>query len=365
VPRGAVEAHPRAASDAAARPSLVLRESQARRFERNQVAEVRNREQKLQRFARKIALDRVLRPASFVHWPFDETAGDFAAVQVTGTSSADSNKPGTPVLPLPTRNERGENQGEGKVQETRPALPNPLLPFPGREGEARATSTKYAARLAFAPLSTHATARAEGRWGRALNCDGQLTATALLPPFAQRNPLTVAFWIKVPPDASVAESEPILSGPLASNGDPVEFAWNRAPHQGAFGALRTSVGRGFIIGTTPLRDGQWHHVAVVFSHSLRGPQKMQIKQYVDGRLDRVSAKHFIKAKVKGLGGEPRVVLSGTETLAIGRRQNEQGTAGFRGAIDELFLLDRALSQKEIRILMQQNRLPTRDALAAN
>lgn len=140
VPRGAVEAHPRAASDAATRPSVVLRESQARRFERNQVAEVRNREQKLQRFARKIALDRVLRPASFVHWPFDETAGDFAAVQVTGTSSADSNKPGTPVLPLPTRNERGENQGEGKVQETRPALPNPLLPFPGREGEARATS---------------------------------------------------------------------------------------------------------------------------------------------------------------------------------------------------------------------------------
>ncbi|MBI2950000.1 MAG: FecR domain-containing protein [Verrucomicrobia bacterium] len=314
VLRGAVEAHPRSAVNSPARSSLVLREKQARRFERNQVAEVRNREQKLQRFVRKISLDRVVQPSAFVHWPFNEASGDRAAADSAGTI-ADNNR--------------------------------------------------FDARLASSSSSELTSAHVDGRWDRALNCDGQLAATALVPPFAQRTPRTVAFWIKVPPDASVAESEPILAWAPASGGDHLEFAWNRAPNQGAFGALRTSAGPAFIIGTTPLRDGQWHHVAIVFSHSVRGPLKIQIKQYVDGRLDRVSAKHFAKRKAKEVGAETTVASNGEGTLSIGRRSNERGKAGFRGAIDELFIVGRALSQREIRMLMMQNRLPTPDTFAGN
>jgi ferric-dicitrate binding protein FerR (iron transport regulator) len=354
VLRGAIEAYPRAVSSDPARPSVVLRETQARRFDRNRVAEVRNREQKLLRFVRKVSLDRALQPPAFVHWPFDETEGAQAAAEAIGFGirAVAAGKATPALLPLPAKNVRGEDRGERKAKK------DPLLPSQAREGETDDSANGFAARLAGSNSSNLNAARVPGQRGRALNFDGQLAATALLPPFVHGTPRTVAFWIKIPPDAGVAESEPILAWPLTSDGDTMEFSWNRAPNQGAFGALRTSVGRGFIIGTTPLRDGQWHHVAVVFSHTLRGPQKMQARQYVDGRLDHVSAKHFTKSKVKRLGGEPRLISNGGEKLSMGRRPNEQGKTGFLGTIDELFLLDRALSQKEIRMLMLHNRLPS-------
>ncbi|MBI2947293.1 MAG: HEAT repeat domain-containing protein [Verrucomicrobia bacterium] len=50
------------------------------------------------------------------------------------SSSADS------FLPLPARNEWGEDRGEGKRNKDGPPLPGPLLPWQGREGEIQASS---------------------------------------------------------------------------------------------------------------------------------------------------------------------------------------------------------------------------------
>lgn len=312
VLRGAVEAHPRAAVNEPARTSLVLQEKQARRFARTGITEVRNREQKIERFTRKVLLDRLVKPAHHVHWSFDEVGAARAAAEFNG-----------------------------------------------------ALTNEFDLQLEASSPSVLDAARVEGRLGRALNCDGWLGAKARLPAFARRAPQAVAFWIKVPAEASVAESEPILAWSMAANGETIELAWNRAPTQGAFGALRTSVGRGFIVGTTPLRDGQWHHVVIVFAHPLRGAPKIQVKQYVDGRLDRVSAKHLVKRAAKDVATDTILASTGTETLWIGRGPNQTSKAGFRGAIDELFFVDRALSQKEVRVLMLQNRLPTTDSFAAN
>src|SRR6185436_17936710 len=104
----------------------------------------------------------------------------------------------------------------------------------------------------------------------------------------------VAFWVRVPSDATVAESEAMLTWPLLSTGHSVEVSWNRVPTEGAFGALRANLDQNHVIATTSLRDGQWHHVAIVFNSPPHAPQKLQIKQYVDGRLDKASAKHAVK-----------------------------------------------------------------------
>ncbi|MBI2949656.1 MAG: glycosyltransferase family 4 protein, partial [Verrucomicrobia bacterium] len=49
--------------------------------------------------------------------------------------------PDADLLPLPARNEWGEDRGEGKSNKDRPPLPGPLLPSPGREGEAHGSDS--------------------------------------------------------------------------------------------------------------------------------------------------------------------------------------------------------------------------------
>ena len=60
VLKGAVEA---AAREGQGREPLVLHEQQARRFAKSGVSEVADRDQKMDRLVRKVALDRLTRPA--------------------------------------------------------------------------------------------------------------------------------------------------------------------------------------------------------------------------------------------------------------------------------------------------------------
>lgn len=51
------------------------------------------------------------------------------------------------------------------------------------------------------------------------------------------------------------------------------------------GQLRTEVNSGFAVGTTPVNDGQWHHVAMVQN----GSNTNQISFYIDGAQDNISS----------------------------------------------------------------------------
>jgi len=46
---------------------------------------------------------------------------------------------------------------------------------------------------------------------------------------------------------------------------PVHISWNRNPNEGALGAIHTDFGGGCAIGSSSLRGGRWHHIAIVFS----------------------------------------------------------------------------------------------------
>lgn len=100
-------------------------------------------------------------------------------------------------------------------------------------------------------------------------------------------PRTITGWIKCPPhkphnDAAITEWG--VTRPYA-----VSSKWRVTinPGSGASGALRTEFGQGFIVGTSDLRDGKWHHFASVYDGSGYGNED-SIQLYIDGSLEAVS-----------------------------------------------------------------------------
>jgi ferric-dicitrate binding protein FerR (iron transport regulator) len=308
VLKGSVETTALDATGHPARP-VVLREKQARRFARAGGDEVRDRELKFEKLMRKIALERFTRPVSYVHWSFDEVTGDLAEASVSGFEAK----------------------------------------FEGSDAD-----------LAAAHVSGHV--------GQALNLDGKTIAKASFPGISQRTPRTVAFWVNIPEDASLPDAGAIFAWPLANSGRSVTIGWNRNPTEGVLGALRTDAGRGSVVGSAALRDGHWHHLAVVLSPRTKGekPDKIDkdgawlIRQYVDGKLEATSFKHSLKRA----RGETATEVATNDTLWIGRAVDDSTGEHFRGMIDELFVADAALTPQEIRYLMQKSKPATLEIVAA-
>ncbi|HPE37087.1 MAG TPA: LamG domain-containing protein, partial [Spirochaetales bacterium] len=89
---------------------------------------------------------------------------------------------------------------------------------------------------------------------------------------------TVSAWIMT--DASGA----IISWGSNSVSKAWQFRITGANEASPAGSLRVDVNGGYIAGTTDLRDGQWHHVAVVFDSSI-GTDITDAQLYIDGVLE--------------------------------------------------------------------------------
>ena len=298
VLKGAVEAM--SARDHA-NEALVLREKEARRFASSGVSELTDREQVFARFAQPVTLEREVQAASYVHWSFDEAAGDLLKADAIG-------------LPPGAFDARLENMAS--------------------------------------------TAHTEGRWRGALSFDGAMFARASFPGISANTPRTVLFWAKVPEDAQLSDAYAMAawranSEKLGSRA--VHIGWNRNPSEGAIGALRTDFSRGFAGGTTPLRDSQWHHIAVVFVPGDRLEDPVQVKQYVDGRLEG-SARKPPKRDSGSTALNEESATSASDVLWLGCRLGSDGPRKerFRGQLDELFIANRALTPKEIVNVMTEN-----------
>ncbi|MBI4622435.1 MAG: hypothetical protein HY736_04320, partial [Verrucomicrobia bacterium] len=125
------------------------------------------------------------------------------------------------------------------------------------------------------------------------------------------------------------------------------------PAEGPIGALRTDFGGGNAMDTTSLRDGKWHHVATYFFAGEDPDTPVQVKQYVDGRLESstiVPGKTRAPAE-KGDAAIVDVVWLGCRLSSQTRREHS------RGELDELFIADRALDPNEIVALTKYNRPP--------
>ena len=222
VLKGEVEAEPGIAGD---RQPIYLMEKESRRFARSGVSAVRGDDQQLTHFTRPITLDHFISATDYAHWSFDETDGLLIKADVSGS-------------PLPMSDAQMRNIGPTDAIE----------------------------------------ARVPGRWGSSLRFNGQMYVKGMFPGISGTAPHTVVFWVKIPKDAKLSNAYAMVAWGVSSEklgAHPVQVGWNRNPTEGTVGVLRTDYGGGFAVGATPLRDGQWHHIAA----SSLFPAKTPIKRW--------------------------------------------------------------------------------------
>lgn len=305
VLKGEVEAEPGASGD---RQPIVLREKESRRFASSGVSAISDDGQQLERFAQPITLDHFISATHYVHWSFDETDGLLIRADASG-------------LPLPDSDARLRN---------------------------------------IAPTDA-AQARSSGRWGGALRFDGRMYVKGSFSGMSETTPHTVVFWVKVPKDAKLSNAYAMVAwsvtnGKLGSH--PVHIGWNRNPSEGTVGVLRTDYGGGFAVGATPLRDGQWHHIAVEFIPTEDANKTMDVKQYVDGRFEGEGKPSPPGSDIFKTVDEQKT-LSLKDSIWLGCRVGINGaprSERFYGEMDELFVAGRALEPREIVQLMNNNQL---------
>ena len=193
-----------------------------------------------------------------------------------------------------------------------------------------------------------------GRFGTALEFNGIDNYVATdFPGIAGEQARTVAFWVRVPLDWTPENGYALVSWGGIKPGEAWQISINPEAKEGPLGRLRAGVALGPVVGTRDLRDGQWHHTAVVLYGGPPPRDTTHILLYVDGELEPAYRKsiHEIQTAVEH-GNASRVVL--------GRDLHPQRPPHyrvFRGVLDEVFIADAALSRETIRVLMRENRLP--------
>ncbi|MEM9158212.1 MAG: LamG-like jellyroll fold domain-containing protein [Verrucomicrobiota bacterium] len=156
---------------------------------------------------------------------------------------------------------------------------------------------------------------------------------------------TVAFWVKALPEDQMAYAA--IGWGEFGPGTVWQISLNPDSEHGPLGRLRLGILSGQLIGKRDLRDGLWHHIAVVMypgDHDDRAKLTTHTLFYVDGELEMTTQKSF--EEVNTLTEEEN-----SKRLMIGRSTAGGRVSTFRGSMDELYVVQGALSQEEIQSLM--------------
>jgi hypothetical protein len=254
-----------------------------------------------------MTLDRYVAPIGYARWAFDETDGDSFMATTVGVSP-----------------------------------------------------DAWNAKLSNVSATARRSLHAKGKWNGALHFDGNLYATAAFPGMSENSPRSIAFWAKLPRDANLTSAYAMVAWAAKNSkqfgSHPFHIAWNRNANEAPVGVLRTDYGRGYAIGTTPLRDGKWHHIAVVFIPRDDSDRPVEVKQYVDGRLEGEGRSSPAGSDI--FMSTENTAASNSGTIWLGSRLGINGVRNdrFHGDMDELLIADRALEPHEIVRLANSNRL---------
>lgn len=141
------------------------------------------------------------------------------------------------------------------------------------------------------------------------------------------NPRTVEAWIKT---TSVNQT-------FVSWGDNNPSAkWTFRVHD--YDKLRVEVNGGYIIGSTPVSDGKWHHVACTWQND-GSPNVTDVKFYVDGQLEVISSQ-----------ASCTINTGASRNIFIG---NDFFNRYFNGEIAEVRIWNKARTQAEIQADMNK------------
>jgi hypothetical protein len=164
-----------------------------------------------------------------------------------------------------------------------------------------------------------------------------------------RSARSVAVWLRLPADKKELERESILVwGDKGEFGGKFEVCWNFHPEAGQVGALRITCGPGYVVGSSNLRDGRWHHLAAVFGCEPDPETRIPVRLYVDGVAEKASKwRYFIPHTAPGW--DPN-----TE-LRIGIFFDAEGIprGTLQGDLDELYIFSGVLTEEGVKHVMNQ------------
>jgi uncharacterized cupin superfamily protein len=208
--------------------------------------------------------------------------------------------------------------------------------------------------------------RVEGVFGKGLGFDGvDSFVESDFEGIGGSQPRTVAFWVKAPEDFDELQGYGVVSwGDKKVPGGAWQISVNGTSQDGPLGRLRIGTHLGQVIGTTDLRDGEWHHCAVVMygDPSDQPKTSTHILLYVDGRLEPAARKSMRVVHTVVLA-ERAGAMHG---IWMGRNLGfeHEGTQDgrdygrvFRGENDEMVICDMAMDQRQILRLMEENEMP--------
>jgi hypothetical protein len=179
---------------------------------------------------------------------------------------------------------------------------------------------------------------AEGYFAGAVEFDGMddYISTSYTGVLGNRD-RTVCAWIKAASDNSLTLRS-IVSWGTGANGSIWNFSVSTDSKYGAQGALRLGTYNAHVIGSTPINDNRWHHVAAVFAN--KGSFRISdVCLYVDGKREVLS--NTLSGSVNTIQGD---------VVKIGTCSN---VWFFKGKIDEVRIYDRALSEVELRQMYEE------------
>jgi hypothetical protein len=171
------------------------------------------------------------------------------------------------------------------------------------------------------------------------------------PGISGRSARSVAVWLRLPVDKPAPQKrESILVwGDTGEFGGKFEVGWNYNPEAGQLGALRLTCGPGYVVGTTDLRDGRWHHVAVVFGGEPDPETRIPVRLYVDGVTEKASKwRHFMPYTTPGWDANTELRMG----IHIDTKGVMRGT--LRGDLDELYIFSGILTEEGIKRLMNND-----------
>ncbi len=194
-----------------------------------------------------------------------------------------------------------------------------------------------------------------GPFGNALHFDGLGTyARSDYPGVGGSQPRTVACWLRLQPNPAGTRPAPngIIAWGVKRAAGKWQLAWNQAPGQGTVGAARVEFGDGYAIGATDLRDGRWHHLAVVYLGGPRANVATHVRIYVDGRLESLTGRRQRRIDTDTTSAAARPLMLGRHLGPAPGRE----PFSFEGDLDEVYVFEGPLLPGQIGHLMQHNSL---------
>lgn len=182
-----------------------------------------------------------------------------------------------------------------------------------------------------------------GKFGNSLNLNGKAQyLTSTFQGIGGTAPRTISFWLKVPPNLKDGEHYAIIAWGRVAPTQKWQLGINFQRSNGVKGAIRTEFSKGYVVGTTDLRDGRWHHITSVFIGGDNADVATHVRHYVDGRLEGVSGYQPIKINTATTAPD-------SQPAFIGKYINRDGWY-LRAAIDEMYIFDSALTPAQIVML---------------